>query len=82
LVVWGRSVGTVQVTVEDTGQAGGAQEDEGVGVREKPGGNRSGQGLSRLCVVVLNKGLGIVSDWADGLEATRLGMWAWWGQRK
>ena len=52
---WGG--GAEEVAVEDAGEPGVAQEDEGVGVREEPGVYGGGESLEGLGVVVLDEGL-------------------------
>ena len=58
---WGS--GAEEVAVEDAGETGVAEEDEGVGVGEEPGFYRGGEGLEGLGVVVLDEGLPFSLDW-------------------
>ena len=52
--------GTEEVTPEHAGNPGLVEEDDGVGGRLEPGGDRGGQGLAGLRVVVFDEGDGLV----------------------
>jgi hypothetical protein len=57
--VWCR--GAEEVAVEYRRGAGDAEEDQGVGVRQEPGGDWGGEGLKWLGVVVCYEGLGLLA---------------------